>query len=67
MQKAHELDEAIKLNLAKIGYTIWADTTSDGNNAFNEDTAKEIVQNIVNWYYKLFLDFKDKMANLQDK
>ncbi len=34
---------------------------------YNEDTAKEIVQNITEWYYDLFVAFKDKMNTLIDR
>lgn len=37
------------------------------SHTYNEETAKEIVRNVVDWYYLLFLDFKEKMATLRDR
>jgi nucleotidyltransferase substrate binding protein (TIGR01987 family) len=37
------------------------------SHTYNEDTAKEIISNIINWYYGLFLDFKAKMETLTDR
>ncbi len=35
------------------------------SHAYNEDTAKEIVRNIIDIYYDLFVDFKNKMIELK--
>ncbi len=34
---------------------------------YNEETAKEIVKNVVEWYYTLFLNFRDRMTQLKDR
>lgn len=38
---------------------------NQSSHTYNEDTAKEIVQNISEWYYGLFVAFKEKMTSLQ--
>lgn len=37
------------------------------SHTYNEETAKEIVSNVVEWYYGLFLNFKDRMTELKDR
>lgn len=37
------------------------------SHTYNEETAKEIVNNVVEWYYGLFLSFKDRMTELKDR
>jgi len=37
------------------------------SHTYNEDTANEILKNVVEWYYDLFLAFKDKMNTLKDR
>ena len=37
------------------------------SHTYNEDTANEILKNVVEWYYDLFLAFKDKMISLETK
>ena len=37
------------------------------SHTYNEDTAKEIVNNVVDWYYDLFLSFKENMSTLKDR
>ncbi len=37
---------------------------NQSTHTYNEDTAKKVVQNIVNRYYDLFVAFKDKMNAL---
>lgn len=39
---------------------------NSSSHTYNEDTAKEIVQHITEWYYRLFVDFKAKMTALKD-
>jgi len=34
---------------------------------YNEETAKEIAKNVVEWYYGLFLNLKDRMTELKDR
>jgi hypothetical protein len=34
---------------------------------FDEETTKEIVENILNEYVKCFNDFKDKMLSIKEK
>lgn len=35
------------------------------SHTYNEDTAKEITRHVVEWYYDLFLNFKNKMTTLK--
>ncbi|MCB0735865.1 MAG: nucleotidyltransferase substrate binding protein [Bacteroidetes bacterium] len=35
------------------------------SHTYNEDTAKEVVRNITEWYYDLFVAFKEKMTALK--
>lgn len=37
------------------------------SHTYNEETTKEIVKNVVEWYYDLFLKFKDSMNRLKDR
>lgn len=37
------------------------------SHTYNEEIARDILINVVNWYYRLFLEFKDKMDTLQEK
>lgn len=37
------------------------------SHTYNEETAKELVEKIIESYYNLFLVFKDKMTSLMDK
>jgi nucleotidyltransferase substrate binding protein (TIGR01987 family) len=37
------------------------------SHTYNEDIAKEIAKNIVEWYYVLFLSFEKKMTELKDR
>lgn len=37
------------------------------SHTYNEETAKEIVKNVVEWYYGLFLKLKDRMTELKDR
>jgi nucleotidyltransferase substrate binding protein (TIGR01987 family) len=40
---------------------------NQSSHTYNEETAKEIVKNVVELYYDLFLNFKDKMTELKDR
>ncbi len=37
------------------------------SHTYNEEIAKEIVKKVVEWYYGLFLSFKNKMNKLTDR
>jgi nucleotidyltransferase substrate binding protein (TIGR01987 family) len=37
------------------------------SHTYNEETAKEIAKNVVEWYYGLFLNLKDRMTELKDR
>ncbi|MBN8681836.1 MAG: nucleotidyltransferase substrate binding protein [Chitinophagales bacterium] len=37
------------------------------SHTYNEETAEEIVKNIVKWYYSLMLEFKNKMTELNER
>ena len=37
------------------------------SHTYNQDTANEILKNIIEWYYDLFLAFKDKMTTLRSR
>jgi nucleotidyltransferase substrate binding protein (TIGR01987 family) len=37
------------------------------SHTYNEETAKEIAKNVVEWYYGLFLNLKDRMTELNDR
>ena len=37
------------------------------SHTYNEEIAKEIVKKVVEWYYSLFLSFKNKMNKLTDR
>lgn len=37
------------------------------SHTYNEEIARDILINVVNWYYRLFLEFRDKMDSLQEK
>jgi nucleotidyltransferase substrate binding protein (TIGR01987 family) len=37
------------------------------SHTYNEETAKEIVKNVAEWYYRLFLNLKDRMTELKDR
>ncbi len=55
--------EAFQLNLIEDG-TNWMEMISSRNktsHTYNEEVAKEIVSNILNTYYPLFLEFRDLM------
>lgn len=36
------------------------------SHTYNEDIAKEIVKHVAEWYYRLFLKFKERMNQLKD-
>jgi nucleotidyltransferase substrate binding protein (TIGR01987 family) len=38
---------------------------NQSSHTYNEETAKEIVKNITEWYYHLFVAYKEKMTSLQ--
>ena len=38
---------------------------NQSSHTYNEETAKEIVKNITEWYYHLFVAYKEKMISLQ--
>lgn len=57
--------EAFQLKLISDGQ-VWMDMISSRNktsHTYNEDTANEIYEKIVNSYYKAFLDFQKTMEN----
>ncbi len=39
---------------------------NQSSHTYNENTAKEIAKNVVEWYYDLFLNFKDRMTQLKN-
>lgn len=61
--------EAFSMGL--IEDQLWMQTISDRNrtsHTYNQETAFEIIQDIVDVYFKLFCDFEDKMMELlEDK
>ncbi len=61
--------QAFKYELIKNG-EIWMDMILSRNkttHTYDEETAKEIVENILNGYVKNFNDFKNKMLSIKQK
>ena len=61
--------EAFKINLIENAQ-VWMNMIKSRNQSshtYDQDTAHEIFMAIVNEYYPLFLDFKDKMEELKNK
>ena len=61
--------EAFKINLI-ANAQLWMNMIKSRNQSshtYDQDTAREIFKAIVNDYYPLFLDFKDKMEALKNR
>lgn len=49
---------------------VWMEMIKSRNQSshtYNDAIAKEIVKNVVEWYYGMFLNFKNKMTELKDR